>query len=46
MWAAQGKLNVVEDIIDGLENAPAALVGLYAGAHRSKRMVRAAADPA
>ena len=26
-WVAEGKLKVVDDIVDGLENAPAALIG-------------------
>lgn len=44
-WVADGKLTVVEDVVEGLENAPAALVGLLAGANRGKRMVRVAPDP-
>jgi NADPH-dependent curcumin reductase CurA len=39
-WAKQGKIKTVEDIIDGLENAPRALIGLLAGENRGKRMVR------
>ncbi|HXI05370.1 MAG: NADP-dependent oxidoreductase [Bradyrhizobium sp.] len=35
-----GKLKVQEDIINGLENTPAALIGLLAGENRGKRMVR------
>jgi NADPH-dependent curcumin reductase CurA len=45
-WVAEGKLKVVEDIVEGLENAPAALIGLLAGDNRGKRMVRVAPDPA
>jgi len=45
-WVAEGKLKVVDDIVDGLENAPAALIGLLAGKNRGKRMVRVAPDPA
>jgi NADPH-dependent curcumin reductase CurA len=45
-WIGEGKLKVVEDIVDGLENAPAALIGLLAGNNRGKRMVRVAPDPA
>ena len=45
-WLAEGKLKVVEDIVDGLENAPQALIGLLAGDNRGKRMVRVAPDPA
>ena len=45
MWARDGHLKVVEDIVDGLENAPAGLIGLLAGENRGKRMVRVAPDP-
>ena len=41
-WVAAGKLKVEEDIIDGLENTPRALIGLLAGDNRGKRMVRVA----
>jgi NADPH-dependent curcumin reductase CurA len=40
LWVEAGKLKVEEDVIDGLENAPAALIGLLAGENRGKRMVR------
>jgi NADPH-dependent curcumin reductase CurA len=39
-WVASGKLKVQEDVIDGLENTPQALIGLLAGENRGKRMVR------
>jgi NADPH-dependent curcumin reductase CurA len=39
-WVKSGKLKVQEDVIDGLENAPAALIGLLAGENRGKRMIR------
>jgi len=39
-WVAAGRIKVQEDIIDGLENLPAALIGLLAGENRGKRMVR------
>ena len=39
-WVESGQLKVQEDVIEGLENAPAALVGLLAGENRGKRMVR------
>lgn len=39
-WTAAGKLKVQEDIIDGLENTPQALIGLLNGENRGKRMVR------
>ncbi len=44
-WIADGKLQVIEDVIDGLEAAPRALIGLLAGENRGKRMVRVAPDP-
>jgi len=40
MWAKQGELKVIEDIIDGLESAPRGLIGLLAGENRGKRMIR------
>ena len=39
-WVASGKLKVQEDVIDGLENLPNALIGLLAGENRGKRMVK------
>ena len=39
-WVASGKLKVREDVIDGLENLPQALIGLLAGGNVGKRMVR------
>jgi len=39
-WVASGQLKVQEDIIEGLENTPAALIGLLAGENRGKRMIR------
>ncbi|MEN6541868.1 NADP-dependent oxidoreductase [Parvibaculum sp.] len=39
-WVAQGKIKVREDILTGLENTPAALIGLLAGENIGKRMVR------
>ena len=39
-WVSSGKLKVQEDVIDGLENTPQALIGLLAGENRGKRMVK------
>ncbi|MDB5494762.1 MAG: zinc-containing alcohol dehydrogenase superfamily [Phenylobacterium sp.] len=39
-WVAEGKLKVQEDILEGLENTPAALIGLLHGENRGKRMVK------
>ena len=41
-WVAAGKLKVEEDVIEGLENTPRALIGLLAGENRGKRMVKVA----
>ena len=39
-WVASGQIKVREDVIDGLENTPQALIGLLAGGNRGKRMIR------
>jgi NADPH-dependent curcumin reductase CurA len=39
-WVKTGKLKVQEDVIDGLENTPKALIGLLAGENRGKRMIK------
>ncbi|MDB5619706.1 NADP-dependent oxidoreductase [Tardiphaga sp.] len=39
-WVASGQIKVQEDVIDGLENTPQALIGLLAGENRGKRMIR------
>jgi NADPH-dependent curcumin reductase CurA len=41
-WLDDGRLEVAEDIVEGLEDAPAGLVGLLAGENFGKRMVRVA----
>ncbi|WP_147154341.1 NADP-dependent oxidoreductase [Reyranella soli] len=41
-WVESGQLKVREDIVDGFENLPAALIGLLAGNNIGKRLVRAA----
>jgi len=43
-FAAQGHIKVAEDIVEGLENAPSALVGLLGGDNYGKRLVHVA-DP-
>lgn len=43
-WVAKGQIKVFEDVVEGLENAPAALIGLLAGENRGKRMVRVGPD--
>jgi NADPH-dependent curcumin reductase CurA len=39
-WVAEGRLKVQEDVIDGFEKLPQALVGLLHGENRGKRMVK------
>ncbi|MEH2509671.1 NADPH-dependent curcumin reductase CurA [Nitrobacteraceae bacterium AZCC 1564] len=39
-WVKAGQLKVQEDVINGLESTPQALIGLLAGENRGKRMVR------
>lgn len=41
-WVASGQVKVVEDVVDGFEQLPAALVGLLHGENRGKRMVKVA----
>jgi hypothetical protein len=44
-WMESGELTALEDVMDGLESAPHALVGLLAGDNVGKRIVRVAPDP-
>ncbi|MDK3072677.1 NADP-dependent oxidoreductase [Sedimentitalea sp. JM2-8] len=44
-WVESGRIKVFEDIVEGLENAPEALIGLLAGDNKGKRMVRVGPDP-
>ena len=39
-WVDEGKLTVREDVLDGLEALPGALIGLLAGENIGKRMVK------
>jgi NADPH-dependent curcumin reductase CurA len=39
-WLAAGKIRVKEDVVDGLENAPAAFIGLLQGKNFGKLVVR------
>jgi NADPH-dependent curcumin reductase CurA len=41
-----GQLKYREDIVDGLEQAPAALIGLLQGRNFGKMLVRVGPDPA
>ena len=44
-WYRTGALRYREDVTDGLEGAPAALVNLLAGRNEGKASVRVGADP-
>ena len=39
-WVTDGRIKAVVDVIDGLENAPEALIGLFEGTNWGKRAVR------
>jgi NADPH-dependent curcumin reductase CurA len=39
-WVESGQLKVREDVIEGIENLPTALIGLLAGENVGKRMVK------
>ncbi|PZQ59473.1 MAG: NADP-dependent oxidoreductase [Phenylobacterium zucineum] len=39
-WVASGQLKVQEDVIEGFEKLPGALIGLLHGENRGKRMVK------
>jgi NADPH-dependent curcumin reductase CurA len=41
-WVESGRLTVREDIVEGFEHLPSALIGLLAGENVGKRLVRAA----
>lgn len=43
-WLAQGKITFREDIVDGLENAPKAFIGLLEGKNFGKLIIRVASD--
>ncbi len=44
-WLREGKIRYREDIIQGLENAPRAFIGLLQGENIGKRVVQVSADP-
>ena len=44
-WLREGRLKYREDIVDGLEHAPAALLKLFDGRNFGKLMVRVSQDP-
>jgi len=44
VWQAEGRIKLKEDVVDGLEQAPAALAGLLEGRNFGKLVVRVAKD--
>jgi hypothetical protein len=44
-WMREGRLKYREDVVDGLENAPRAFIGLLEGRNFGKLLVRVGADP-
>lgn len=44
-WVSEGKIRYREDIAEGLENAPAALAGLYQGRNMGRQLIRVRPDP-
>lgn len=44
-WIKDGRLSYQEDILDGFERLPEALMRLYQGKNRGKQLVRVSADP-
>ena len=44
-WLAEGKLRYREDVIDGLQNAPRAFIGLFEGRNLGKLLVKVGDDP-
>ena len=43
-WMQEGRMKYSETIMDGIENAPAALIGLLQGQNTGKMLVRLAED--
>jgi NADPH-dependent curcumin reductase CurA len=41
-WVREGRIKYREDVVDGLENAPMALIGLLRGKNFGKLLVRVA----
>lgn len=40
VWLKEGRLNYREDIVEGLENAPQAFIGMLRGDNIGKRLVK------
>ncbi len=44
-WVKDGRLTYQEDVLDGFERLPEALIRLYQGKNRGKQLVRVSPDP-
>jgi NADPH-dependent curcumin reductase CurA len=44
-WWSQGRLRYLEDVVDGIENAPAAFLGMLRGENFGKLVVRVGSEP-
>ncbi|HUF75342.1 MAG TPA: NADP-dependent oxidoreductase [Longimicrobiales bacterium] len=44
-WVRDGRIEYKEDVVEALENAPAAFLGLFRGANFGKLLVRVSEDP-
>ena len=44
-WLKEGKIRYKEDIVEGLENAPRAFLGLFRGENFGKLLARMGDDP-
>ena len=44
-WLKEGKIRYKEDVVEGLENAPRAFLGLFRGENFGKLLVRVGDDP-
>lgn len=43
-WVREGKLQYVEEVLEGIEQAPDAIAGLYRGENLGKRLIRLAGE--
>ena len=42
VWLREGRIKYREDVVDGLEQAPQALIGVLRGENFGKRLIRVA----
>jgi NADPH-dependent curcumin reductase CurA len=41
-WIGEGRMRIDEDVVDGIENAYSAFMGLFSGGNRGKLILRIA----